>query len=419
MNVIIDTYTNYALRWGYSDLVPGTEEELIVTSQILSSEYIWEWNPDTEEFVQVCECKKMVVEVDSAHKIQGAIEAGEDSIIRILPGTYYIPIDCKDNPIVIPNNCIIQAYGAELIFRFTNSDGYWGNKFFQLNNVKAKFIGGKYWIDRVNSVESDARRLFSLQNGAHGIFRDCKISNNSGREGIVADNDDTELEVIDCFFKPQQNTFSDNEHIYISTGAIGFIHGCIFDGMQKGQEDARLLFGVELCPDGYTPMKVSSCIFRNAEAGIQIRHSSRGHDNSGIHISDCEFLDIKSSSNIYPIISFSTKGGAEGGYNLYDTVIENCKFRGGSTNGSQIGTRRYDTGHSGIKGLVLRNLDMCANGKYGAAKYGIDFNEVGSGETLTRISEISGVYLDKNYGTEQINIHEDIEVSSYDVILEE
>jgi len=356
--------------------------------------------------------------VDSASGLKAAIESAQNGIVWILPGTYAIDVDCKNDPISIPDNCTLIAFGAEMKFRNQNAGGYWGNKMFDASNVSYEVHGGKWWIDRANSVDDDARKLFEVRNGAMATFRGCWLSNDSGREAICATNSGTRVKCFNCFFQPQQNTYSSNQFIYGGNGASLFIDGCVFDGFYPGQTAIRNDVGIGIYPKGNCVSKISNSIFRYLKGGVGIEHWNYGTDSRFIHISGCDFVDTDSTMADYCPIYFRTAAAAAAGYNLYDVTIESCTFKGGSSAMGQIGTKRNDNGQTGIKRLVIRNCTMIAAGEYTTAKYAIDFREAGSGGTAVEIAQISNLFISSGYGTSQVNLASGIPLGKYDVTLE-
>jgi len=355
--------------------------------------------------------------VDAAD-FQQVVEDAEDMIVRLMPGQYIVEVDCKNNPIDVPDNCTILAYGAEVIFRFTNAGGYWGDEVFDIADVLFRVFGGKWWIDRANSAEADARRLFHLSYGATAIFKNIEADNGSGREAILTTDEDSEVRCYDCYFRPLQNTYTSNLYIAAFAGGSLIVNGCKFEGFYPGQTTVRTNVGVYVSPKGIYTCKIGNSLFRHLAAGIGVEHGNNGEDAYGVHIHDCDFLDMSGSHAYWGMVYFRTENAAAAGYNLYDSIIEGCSFRGGSSGTGQIGTPRSSSGQTGIKRLVIRDCTMVPDGEYSTAKYAIDFREPGSGGTAVSIAELSDISIADGYGTAQLNIDKDIPVGRHSLTLE-
>jgi len=362
-----------------------------------------------------CFYSNKIITVQESDKIQDAIEEAENKVVRILPNQYIVEVDCKNNPITVPDNCIIQAYGAELIFRFTNPDGYWYHQILKLQDIQTKIFGGKWWIDRANSVNEDARRLFYVNN-SEIIIQDIQADNGSGRETFSVHN--SKGTFLNCLFRPLQNVYTSNNYIRAESGSCIIVDSCEFDGFYHGQTILRMYTAVENNFDGYIPVIIKNSLFKHLRNGIYLVNWTSGKDSGILHVSNCEFIDFSSTWTDSGPICFKTYGVAGDGYCLKELTIENSVFRGGCNQTGQIGVRRYESGNTGIQRLILRNLAMYAEGEYTTAKYAIDFPEAGSGDSIIKIAEMSNIFCSSGYGSQAININNEIPIGKYDVTLE-
>jgi len=387
---------------------------------------------------RACFLSNKIITVQESDEIQDAIEEAENKVVRILPNQYIVEVDCKNNPITVPDNCIIQAYGAELIFRNSDAGGYWADKMVDINNKKVTILGGNWWIDRAGSVDDDARRLFKLSNGAFTTFIGSTISNNTGREGIAAGGAGTRAVCIGCLFQPQQNTYTDNVFIMLEQGASCDVPGSTFDGFAVGTTTLRCEGGIQLYSHNSIESLVRGATFKHLYQGVVITlYHAWGADQGSVRICDCDFVDML-SSYLYPCIMLRTRTGtASPTYKLSSLIVESSRFsfKNGQNNGIFIGgyASYYNYTNPGsypdaqyndqIKHLVLRNLTLLGGGvthgtlgTTGTPYIGILFNNYVN--NLPTIAEVSDITVLGSFNEQDIVINSSIPVGKKSIIRE-
>ena len=343
---------------------------------------------------------------DDAADFQAIVEAAANKTVWVMPGVYVVSVDAKLDPISVPANCTILAYGCEFQFRFTNAGGAWNNRIFNVANKGCSFQGGTYWIDRANSAEAEARRLFYIYNSADPLFLKCTMANSSGREALIITGAGTRAVCVGCQFVPQQNTYTDNSYVTITEGGAVDVPGCAFDGYFPGTSTRRCNGGIGISTQN-TRSVIKGATFKHFLSGIAVTQYNWGADQHYVHITNNDFLDNDMAVRLSNVNT---------GRNLYDLVIENNMMRGGHASYGQI-EAIFSTYHSiGFKRLVIRNNHHIAVGA-ATAKYGIYIPSAGTSPNTTEIMELSGTF-GTGFGTSQINIHADIPIGRKSIILE-
>jgi len=357
----------------------------------------------------------------SSAEFKSAIEGASNRIVLCTPGTYTLTYDTTGisdySVITLPQNCIIVAFGAEIKFRYSNTNGNSTQRFVRINQKGCMIMGGTWWIDRTNSAGGSSRRLFYVDNGADPLFYKCRIANSSGAPGVTLDGSGTFGLFIGCLFKPVQSYWIDGQFIYVASGASIDVLGCIFDG--NAPDGARgCNMGIEHDSQSRRTI-IKNATFRYLLMGIRITHYGWGADQYYVHISDCDFIGMRNTgSGDYSSILFALVNTDR---RLFDVTIENCKFEGGNSSSGQIGVITNASYQYGLKNLVIRNCDFVASSAYGTAGYALYFPAYSeSPDTYDRkneIAEISGCNIRGSYYYKPLNIHPDIlaNIGKFDV----
>jgi|GEM_PF-2690746 len=342
------------------------------------------------------------------------IESASNKVVWLTPGTYILTYDTTGisgySVITLPQNCIIVAFGAEIKFRYSNTNGNFTQRFVRINQKGCVIMGGTWWVDRANSAggSDPLRTLFYVDNGADPLFYKCRIANSSGATGVALSGSGTFGLFIGCLFKPVQNNYTDWQFLSVENGASIDVPGCVFDG-HSTEGNIRCSAGIVHSTQNIKTI-IRCATFKHLAGGVKILFFDYGADLYYVHISDCDFVEMRNvwSGDLSPIMLWLFNTNRR----LFDVTIENCKFEGGNSSSGQIGVPPYASYQYGLKNLVIRNCDFVASSAYGTAGYALYFPAYSEApDTFDRkneIAEISGCNIRGSYYYKPLNIHPDI-----------